>query len=144
MGLIKTAMMTGAGIYAVKQLAKTAERRDNNQSRNDHNDNRVSRGNGYPNHNWGPPGPPPPRAYPHQAYSAGNYNDQMGSYNRQDRLNQQGETATGQPPSYYQQGYCATGRQDQNDDICQGKTGTGGLAGVGMGFAGSRASSGRN
>ncbi|XMA14783.1 hypothetical protein WAI453_007574 [Rhynchosporium graminicola] len=38
MGLIKTAMMTGGAIYAVKQLTKTAERHhENSNNHNNHN-----------------------------------------------------------------------------------------------------------
>ncbi|CZS98224.1 uncharacterized protein RAG0_07029 [Rhynchosporium agropyri] len=46
MGLIKTAIMTGGGIYAVKQLTKTAERRHENNN-NHNNQQQSSRDPGY-------------------------------------------------------------------------------------------------
>lgn len=56
MGLIKTAIMTGGGIYAVNKLAKTVDHRRNSPQPNS---------NQYPRDNnqgsWGPPGPPPQR-----------------------------------------------------------------------------------
>jgi hypothetical protein len=60
MGLIKTAIMSGAGIYAVNKIAKVAENRHSNPN----NQNQYPRDNYYSNEqNWGPPDPPPQRDY---------------------------------------------------------------------------------
>jgi hypothetical protein len=103
MGLIKTAIMTGGAIYAVKQIAKTAE--NHHSSSNQHNQQRdfphSSADNYYNNYpeqqqqqQWPPRtlSPSDPRIA--RGYSAGDY-----EYEDQAR-NAQGQVA---PPSYYQQ-----------------------------------------
>ena len=61
MGLIKTAMMSGVGIYGINKLAKSQEFRHSNPAPNnyprDYNNYppQGAQGGGY----WGPPGPPP-------------------------------------------------------------------------------------
>lgn len=128
MGLIKTAMMTGGGIYAVKQLAKTQERRHDAQQNNNYQGQGYPRGDGNPNQGyWGPPGPPgpPPRAYgdyqqdprewssnnqyengrypPHTRgnYAPGDYSEEKRVYAEDDFQYQQ--RIAGNPPSYYPQ-----------------------------------------
>jgi hypothetical protein len=69
MGIIKTAMMSGVGIYGIKQLAKTQEHRHSSPNPNnyprDYNNYppQEPQGQGY----WGPPGPPPRGPRPGQA-----------------------------------------------------------------------------
>lgn len=122
------------GIYAVKQLAKTAERRHDNQSNTtSNNQGQGSRENGYPSQGyWGGPGGqqgPPPRPYYqdqrewpayNQGYGerypgqgeggAGDYSDHSRSYNEDYRYQQREKSPGRNPPSYYpqqqqQQGY---------------------------------------
>jgi hypothetical protein len=74
MGLIKTAILTGGGIYAVNKLAKTAESRHNpppaSYPRQNYNPNYLPQGY------WGPP----PQGYPPQGQQQrgpdGYYNNQ--------------------------------------------------------------------
>ncbi|KAL2065431.1 hypothetical protein VTL71DRAFT_3101 [Oculimacula yallundae] len=84
MGLIKTAMMTGGGIYAVKQLAKTSERRHDNKNYNNNNGSQSSREGGYQNQPgyWGPG--PGPQGQGQQGPSRPYYQDQReySSYNQ--------------------------------------------------------------
>ena len=63
MGIIKTAMMSGVGIYGIKQLAKAQEQRHSSPAPNDYPRDynqypQGPQGAGY----WGPPGPPPREA----------------------------------------------------------------------------------
>lgn len=88
MGLIKTAIMTGGGIYAVNKLAKTVDhRRDSPQPSS----------NQYPRDNnqgsWGPPSPPPQRQPQADNYYYGD-NAQRGGYP---------SNAQGYPPQQQQQ-----------------------------------------
>jgi len=61
MGIIKTAMMSGVGIYGIKQLAKAQESRHSSPNPADYprdysnSPQGPQQGPGY----WGPPGPPP-------------------------------------------------------------------------------------
>ncbi|KAL5331469.1 hypothetical protein ACEPPN_001000 [Leptodophora sp. 'Broadleaf-Isolate-01'] len=170
MGLIKTAMMTGGGIYAVKQLAKTAERRHDNNNNN--NNSQGSRDPGYPSQQgyWGPPGgpqgPPPPRPYyqdqrewssynqtderypPRGPYGPSDSYDQKRAYREEDYQYQPRDRMAGQPPSYYpdqqqqqQQGY-ATG--PPQEDGSRGGVNPAGLAGMALDFVGSGNRSGGN
>lgn len=127
MGLIKTAIMTGGGLYAVNKLAKTVESRHNSPSPNNQN---YPRDNGYENGNqgyWGPPGQPPRGpAQERQWYPANNQNDpsaargySSGDYEgdryqnaETDYQYQSRNRQALPPPSYYpQQSYA--GPQDQ-------------------------------
>lgn len=143
MGLIKTAIMTGGGIYAINKIAKTAENRHQNYQPNNQN----TRGNGYANGNdgnWGPP--PPPRGPPQNDYRYGDY-PQDRQWNPSDNSNdtrfprgyssadfedskyQNAETdyqyqsrnrQALPPPSYYpQQGYSGSQNYDQSYDQSQ-------------------------
>jgi hypothetical protein len=57
MGLIKTAIMTGGGIYAVNKLAKAAENHHNNPQANSYPQNYQRDANYPPQGYWGPYGP---------------------------------------------------------------------------------------
>lgn len=167
MGLIKTAMMTGGGIYAVKQLAKTAERRHDNQNSNNNNNRGYPSDNGYQNQGYsGPPYPPPRPYYQDQrqwsdynqgnderspptggGYGLGDYNDQKRYQNEDEYQYRQRDRMAGNPPSYYpqqqQQGY-AMASQDQDGNRAGPSSGLGGLADMAMEFAGNGKGQGKN
>ncbi|MCJ1458410.1 hypothetical protein MMC28_008782 [Mycoblastus sanguinarius] len=106
MGLIKTAMMSGAGIYAVNKLAKTAERRNDSSSQAPTNNNSQYDSRGYPPQGQGYWGPPPPNRQQQQPQSR-DTNDRKGDgyppqgywYPYQPPNNEQSST----PPPYAQQ-----------------------------------------
>ncbi|PMD46402.1 hypothetical protein L207DRAFT_507317 [Hyaloscypha variabilis F] len=71
MGLIKTAIMTGGGLYAVDKIAKASLNRHDNQVQQ-HTCQRCGYTNGSPQQSWGPP----PRGGPQNDYQYGGYQDQ--------------------------------------------------------------------
>jgi hypothetical protein len=157
MGLIKTAIMTGGGIYAVKKIAQAAEKRRESPAPNNQN---YSRDGGYSNQGqWGPPGPPPrgpPQAdntygdyqqqqqqsYSNNApyargFSAGDYEDERYPVTGADFENQSRNRQIA-PPSYYpQQGNERS--QNQNQNQCREKNESSpvdGLVDMALDFAG--------
>jgi hypothetical protein len=72
MGLIKTAIMTGGGIYAVDKIAKASINRNNNQAQ--HTCQRCGYTNGSNQSGFGPG--PAPRGGPQNDYFYGGYQDQ--------------------------------------------------------------------
>ncbi|KAF2425219.1 hypothetical protein EJ08DRAFT_700449 [Tothia fuscella] len=131
MGLIKTAMLTGGGLYAVNKLAKTAEHRyDNNhqQQQQQQQQKQQQQGQGYrggPSESRGQnenyqqqsySNPPiyqdrpqnrdmyEPKGYPEQRTYSPNNNDGVYSpqYDYGQQQNQQRQLADANPP-YYQQ-----------------------------------------
>lgn len=158
MGLIKTAIMTAGGVYAVKQIARTAETR---QSGSGNRDNNYPQDRGYyaPN-NYGPPGPPPrpdqqqqwngnPGSYGNGARGYDDYDNnydakyvEQDSYAYQQRRQQYGpppeqdgyqyqqRRQVGPPPSYAPQGYAPGPSQGPDGSSMAG------LAGMAMDFVG--------
>lgn len=161
MGLIKTAIMTGGGIYAVKQLAKTAERRHENPTNNNNNNRDYPSDNGYQNQGYsGPPGPPHRPYYQDQRqwsdfeqgnnkrapptrgdYGPGDYNDQKRYQKEDDYQYQQRDRTAGSPPSYYLQHH-AVALQDGNRP--GPSSGLGGLADMAMEFVGNGRAQGKD
>ena len=96
MGIIKTAILGGVGVYGIKQLAKSQESRHSGPSPNDYprdNYNYPPQGAGY----WGPPGPPPRQGPREDYYYSENPNQQQ----------RQWYPAQGQASNQYARGYAA-------------------------------------
>lgn len=162
MGLIKTAIMTGGGIYAVNKLVKTVERRERRSETQSQPSTRAYReDNGQPQGYWGPPPPRPP--FDPNSYS--NYQDQPQwypanenvrgcppppGYNPQDYAEEkrrwraddyQPQQASGDASRYQPQQRYAAPSQDQGfDDGAEQRrlTGMDGFAGMAMDFVGKR------
>jgi hypothetical protein len=91
MGLIKTAIMTGGGLYAVNKLAKTAEHRyDNRQQTPTQSQSSRNQQESYPQQqgHWGPPPP-------------GYYQDQQGPQTQSRGQQQYIAASENEQPQYY-------------------------------------------
>lgn len=107
MGLIKTAILTGGGIYAVNKLARASENRNNQQSQPYYPPQNWQQDPSYSRGPWGPSGQPGP-----QWQHGGHHNQQSGSYNSNPQQRQYygpsgsqqyQERGFKEPPPYYQQ-----------------------------------------
>jgi hypothetical protein len=166
MGLIKTAIMTGGGIYAVNKLAKAAENRHNNSSPS--NPRGYARDHPRDNGYWGPPGRCSPAQtdnyyadnqqqrqwYPAnqnderylRGYSAGDYGD--GKYHSAEGVfeYQERRERESQPPPYPQQqayGLTPQGQGYNQNGRLGDPSSMGSLASMAMDFVGNEKGEGK-
>jgi len=152
MGLIKTAMMTGAGLYAVNKVAKAAERQHSSSNPNNYPRDNPNGNQAY----WGPPHNPPQNAnyygdyqqsptaqdnrYPRGYSAENNYGDKPASEGNFQYQNRGGAPP---PPAYQQQQYYqAQPQQEYGRDPTRGAN-VANLAGVAMEYLSDRKDDGK-